>query len=202
MGWSHCDPEYDAGGNLIKKRCRRCKEMRSADNDFYRSKSRDGRPLIRAYCKSCWSTVNDRHYRRQKSERRMAEHRAKFIVKDARATDKRRGLHNDLTVEWVGSFIAGGCHYCGETALRMTLDRIDNERGHTRDNVLPACGRCNFARRTMPYAAWLCLVGGMREARERGLFGEWTGMIEREGRTRSALGIKTRKQRVRPNSEI
>jgi hypothetical protein len=57
----------------------------------------------------------------------------------------------------------------------MTLDRIDNKRGHSRANVVPACIRCNYARRDMPYAAWLCLAPGLRVALEQGLFGEWTG---------------------------
>jgi hypothetical protein len=57
----------------------------------------------------------------------------------------------------------------------MTLDRIDNDKGHTEDNVVPACIRCNYTRRSMPYEAWLVVAKGMREARERGLFGEWTG---------------------------
>jgi hypothetical protein len=56
-----------------------------------------------------------------------------------------------------------------------TLDRIDNSKGHTRDNVVPACIRCNYARRNMPYEAWLCLTDGMKRARELGLFKEWTG---------------------------
>jgi len=59
----------------------------------------------------------------------------------------------------------------------MTLDRIDNDKGHTQDNVVPACIRCNYARRSMPYEAWLVVAKGMREAREQGLFGDWTGRV-------------------------
>jgi len=57
----------------------------------------------------------------------------------------------------------------------MTLDRIDNLKGHSFDNVVPACIRCNYARRNMSYEAWLCLTEGMRRARELDLFKGWTG---------------------------
>ena len=50
------------------------------------------------------------------------------------------------------------CHYCGihETELsqvndtqntkakRLTVDCIDNDRGYSLDNIVLACGRCNF----------------------------------------------------------
>lgn len=100
---------------------------------------------------------------------------ARFILREARRSDRLRGRTCDLTKEQIESLIAGGCSYCGETGLRMTLDRIDNAEGHTRENVVPACIRCNYARRDMPYEAWLCLVDGMRRARRLGLFGRWTG---------------------------
>lgn len=100
---------------------------------------------------------------------------ARFILWEARRSDKLRGRVCDLTKEEVESLIAEGCRYCGESQLRMTLDRIDNSKGHTKSNVVPACIRCNYARRDMPYDAWLCLADGMRRARQLGLFQHWTG---------------------------
>ena len=100
---------------------------------------------------------------------------ARFILWEARRSDKSRGLCCDLSKEEIETLIANGCSYCGETQLRMTLDRIDNSKGHILSNVVPACIRCNYARRDMPYEAWLCLVEGMKRARELSLFGGWTG---------------------------
>ena len=100
---------------------------------------------------------------------------ARFILREARRSDKLRGHVCQLTKREIETLIRQGCTYCGDTELRMTLDRIDNSKGHTADNVVPACIRCNYARRNMPYEAWLCLADGMRRARELGLFGEWTG---------------------------
>ncbi len=69
--------------------------------------------------------------------------------------------------------ISDPCSYCGSTELRMTLDRIDNDLGHLKSNVIACCTNCNYFRRDMPYLAWLKLAPGMREARELGLFGTW-----------------------------
>src|SRR2546423_9668456 len=100
---------------------------------------------------------------------------ARFILWEARRSDKSRGLLCDLSKSEVEALIANGCSYCGETQLRMTLDRIDNSKGHTLSNVVPACIRCNYARRNMTSEARLCLAEGMRRARELNLFGVWTG---------------------------
>jgi hypothetical protein len=59
----------------------------------------------------------------------------------------------------------------------MTLDRVDNSIGHIKSNVVPACTRCNYTRRDMPYEAWLLIAKSMRKAREAGMFDNWTGSI-------------------------
>lgn len=112
---------------------------------------------------------------RAKEARRAGLNVARWVLEDSRKSDRKRGLANDLAREWVEPLLSQPCSYCGETTLRMTLDRIDNALGHLRSNVVPACIRCNYARRAMPHKAWLCLVPGLRAAREQGLFGDWTG---------------------------
>jgi len=99
------------------------------------------------------------------------------ILNDSRKADRKRGRVNDLDLAFVQEAVAEACRYCGETTIRMTLDRIDNTLGHMKANVVPACERCNFARRDMPYAAWLLVAEALRKAREQGLFGRWTGGI-------------------------
>lgn len=107
--------------------------------------------------------------------RRDPNKRAYFIWRDSRKSDRRRGHSNDLTVAFVEVLLKNPCSYCGESDLKKTLDRIDNTKGHLVFNVVVACVRCNYMRRDMPYAAWLCLVQGVTRAREEGLFSDWTG---------------------------
>jgi hypothetical protein len=57
----------------------------------------------------------------------------------------------------------------------MTLDRIDNQLGHIKSNVVAACIRCNYTRGAMPYEAWLFLAPGMQAAQQAKAFGNWDG---------------------------
>ena len=41
------------------------------------------------------------------------------------------------------------CHYCGGVKS-MGLDRVDNARGYTMDNVVPVCTVCNLMKKDMP----------------------------------------------------
>lgn len=138
--------------------CIQCRKSTDSQNNFERVR----RESVKAY-------------ERTKERRRAGEDVARWILVDSRRSDRKKGLQNDLTREWIEQVIASGCCYCGETTLRMTLDRKDNMSGHVRDNLVPACIRCNYARGSMPYAAWLCLVPGVRKARADGLFESWTG---------------------------
>jgi hypothetical protein len=166
--------------------CSKC-ETSKPEDDFYNSgkykktscKSCDNKGRKRrsqhvptAAQKQSWTTKNKA---KQRKERRACINTAKYIYWDLRKDDRKAGRDNDLTKEFIQAEIDKGCAYCGEAELRMTLDRIDNERGHTTDNVVPACIRCNYLRGSMPHQAWLRLTGAIREVREEGLFGDWTG---------------------------
>lgn len=102
---------------------------------------------------------------------------ARWILADSKKAAKRKGLEHNLTYEDISRLASGPCSYCGESEIRMTLDRVDNEGGYTEGNVRAACIRCNYTRRHMPYEAWLEVAKGMRRARRAGLFGSWTGRI-------------------------
>jgi len=151
---------------------------------------RRGKTYYRSWCRSCdrkrvgvWREENaekseaswKRRDRLASQMRKEGKDPARWILKDARGSDRKKGRDNDLTKPFVEGCIAQGCSYCGETTLRMTLDRVDNTLGHLQSNVVPACIRCNYARGSMPYEAWLVVAPGMRKAREGGLFGCWTG---------------------------
>lgn len=99
---------------------------------------------------------------------------AQLIVYHSRQRCKKEGMDHDLLVDDVEMMIDGPCEYCGETELKMTLDRIENQLGYLRGNVMAACVRCNMIRSDMPYLAWERLVQCLRSAREDGLLKDWT----------------------------
>ena len=115
---------------------------------------------------------SDRVNRKQRQVR--ASKPARFILSDARSSDRKRGFDkNDLDLLFIEELIAGGCTYCGTISLRISLDRVDNLKPHSKCNVIACCFRCNYLKNSMPHEAWLHLVPAVRSAYEKGLFGEW-----------------------------
>lgn len=153
------DPE------LFYTRRTSCKEC---DKAASREHTRQGLPR-----KPKQPTTKQNDLLKVKAKRRDPKYRPKFILKDTRQSDRRSGRQNDLTLTFVQDLIAPGCSYCGETKLKMTLDRVDNEQGHLQANVVAACVRCNYMRRDMPYEAWSRLVPTIRQLCSEGLFGSW-----------------------------
>lgn len=143
-----------------------------------------GRERKRGVCHTCRENAKrERHPDRAKNAKdrkaknalsRRQKDPATTIVTDSRSIDKKKGRPgNDLDKEFVQTLIDQGCSYCGSTGLRMTIDRIDNSKAHTKDNVAPACLRCNYIRNDMPYEAWLRLVPTVKELVQEGAFGNW-----------------------------
>jgi hypothetical protein len=158
------------------KTCNQCHKELELEKFGWTNKQKKYR---RNTCMTCHGSCRTNH--KQKVNAYQKKYRASnpawAILRDSKQSDKRKNLSNDLDLEYVKLSISKPCAYCGETTLRMTLDRIDNSIGHLKSNVIQACIRCNYTRGNMPYKAWLYLVGGMRQARESGEFGTWTGSI-------------------------
>lgn len=115
---------------------------------------------------------NESRKRRRQDPARRAFH----ICQDSRINDRKRGRANDLEIEFVEGLINQGCSYCGisrKDAPYMTLDRMDNQLGHLKSNVVPSCLSCNLTRGTMPYEAWCLAAEGLRKARSLGLLDGW-----------------------------
>lgn len=101
---------------------------------------------------------------------------------DTRSNDKKRKLDNNLTLDFIKTTLSvGKCSYCEESKYKLTLDRIDNNKGHTTDNVIVSCNNCNIIRGNIPYDAWMCIVPGVKKARELGLLNNWSAYNRRFG---------------------
>lgn len=172
--------------------CGGCETEKPVEEFPFRSPDRKtGKRYRRHQCRQChnrsrakYKTTADARRRsnrksaeKQRRERANNERTDYYIWIDTRKSDRKAGRENDLTKEFIEDQISKGCFYCGEAEIRMTLDRIDNDIGHTQGNVVPCCIRCNYVRGAMPYAAWVLVAKSMREARMKNLFGEWTGRI-------------------------
>lgn len=62
-----------------------------------------------------------------------------------RLRNKNKGRECDLDIDFVRNACRQPCFYCG-CFEKIGLDRIDNTKGHTKDNVVPCCYDCNCVR--------------------------------------------------------
>ena len=95
---------------------------------------------------------------------RLPEGEAAFnaMARRTKHQARTRGLEWNLTDKQVRRLTKQPCHYCGTkpsqvysgknlngTYIYNGLDRTDNTKGYTIDNVVPCCGTCNHAKSVM-----------------------------------------------------
>lgn len=73
--------------------------------------------------------------------------KASKMISSYRSKDRKNGVDEcDIDIDWmIENIFTKACTYCGDTH-RIGCDRIDNSKGHTKDNVVPCCVECNTAR--------------------------------------------------------
>lgn len=147
------------------RRCNKCLIEFEATTEFF---PRDAnRPLGIGYqCKECanafrrakgdsrknrWSKLMTPEQRQAKYKISRAYYhgkgRAAVLIAAYRSVDKKRGFVCDLDATWFKEFIENKpCYYCGETTDKRGCDRLDNNLGHTKDNVVACCALCNHTR--------------------------------------------------------
>jgi len=84
------------------------------------------------------------------------------VIYSMKANAKKRGYEWHLTNEQIAQLTKQPCHYCGAEPSQVCgdekmygnyiyngIDRVDNTKGYTIDNVVPCCGACNRAKDVM-----------------------------------------------------
>lgn len=73
--------------------------------------------------------------------------KASKMISSYRNKDKKMGVEvTDIDIDWmIENILTQKCVYCGDDK-RIGCDRVDNSKGHTKDNVVPCCVECNTAR--------------------------------------------------------
>ncbi len=146
--------------NEYYRYCGKCKSAKKlTEENFHRDKSR---PLGFMFeCKACCVDRKDLRKNRwlkmteaQKETKRQAANRYKKTligraihkINSYRKYDKKKGFTCDLDKEFMYEHIfPKPCIYCGKEGA-SGCDRIDNKKGHTKDNVVPCCHECNVCR--------------------------------------------------------
>ena len=62
---------------------------------------------------------------------------------------KSRGYEFKLSIKQFSEYWQEPCSYCGDEIETIGLDRVDNKRGYTIDNIVPCCFTCNKMKSSM-----------------------------------------------------
>jgi hypothetical protein len=174
------------------KKCNHCDQTKPIED--FPSRINHGKPYIEAKCRKCKQDTQRGSKKNYSVPSRSPEYRKKYRVENriknrssclmanAKRYDKSKGFETTLTREYVEKILQSECLYCGATEPndQITLDRLDNTKGHTNQNCVAACFRCNMTRANMPLEAWQIISNAMREAREQGLFKGWRNRYSRK----------------------
>lgn len=73
--------------------------------------------------------------------------KASKMMAQYRLTDRNKNFVGEIiSIEWfIDNILKAICVYC-LTPNRVGADRVDNNKGHTKENIVPACYRCNTTR--------------------------------------------------------
>lgn len=90
------------------------------------------------------------------------------VIRSHKRHAKERNLEQALTNEQIITLHKENCHYCGAppsnkyfrknlngSYVYNGIDRIDNNKGYTIDNVVSCCENCNYSKRQMTYDEFL-----------------------------------------------
>jgi len=119
-------------------KCTKCKKHKE-EEDFYKRPDND---KFESRCKQCVKKKKKFHYEHTKSE-------PHFRWKNTQSAAKQRGLKVLLTKEEFFNLISKPCYYCNKDTANEVgcgMDRLNNDKDYSIDNVVPCCGDCNSGR--------------------------------------------------------
>lgn len=111
--------------------------------------------------KSCGCLRKERHPRLPEGEASFRQ----ILAAYKRHNVERGKMRWDLTEKQFRILTKQNCYYCNKAPIQRGrlksmpngiyfyngLDRVDNNKGYTIENVVPCCGICNHAKSDMPY---------------------------------------------------
>lgn len=85
---------------------------------------------------------------RREHEAQGLKDKASKMMSAYRHKDRKKGIRVDplFTPQWLlENILMKNCCYCG-TDKNVGADRLDNSKGHSLENIVPCCYRCNTVR--------------------------------------------------------
>ncbi len=140
------------------KKCQICRILKPYNAEYFRRRKQNIYGLSHV-CKTCTNSnyikkvpkvAQSKEERAESMKKRSLEYsrtlrgKLKSAVCSYKQFDKKRGYENDITYEDLLLIFGKPCIYCEFPSTGF--DRIDNTKGHTLSNCVPACKECNVSR--------------------------------------------------------
>ena len=132
--------KYDDNGNVVKKLCPCCQQWLPIEKFQKHKPSKDGHASV---CKIC------------------SAHRVTSRYSAYRTNANKHQREFDLTLEEFDDITKQPCYYCGgyngefQGVSFSGIDRIDSDKGYTKDNIIPCCGTCNRMKNNLSQEFWI-----------------------------------------------
>jgi len=137
------------------KKCVKCKQEKPF-SEFNKDKQK--KSGFYSYCKECRNQFyQDNIESIKKREKQYAlTPKGKYMQYKHRA--KHRSIEFSLTFEEFYSYWEEPCDYCNTPIETIGLDRMDNSKGYTPENVISCCRSCNRKKGSKPLKEWKKLL--------------------------------------------
>ena len=112
--------------------------------------------------KSCGCLLRENIRKRNKPKLAYGISNMRRIIEGYKRHAKKRGHEWNLTEEQFNELTQKDCYYCGAKPNNVRkargnngdyiyngIDRIDNTKGYTIDNIVPCCKTCNLAKNNL-----------------------------------------------------
>lgn len=146
--------------SVLTKRCSKCKQTKSGKEFAVDRKTKSGLYSRCTLCmrEQCNEYDNKNRAQRNKSHRkhkRLKRYDPEYRLQQYQRGAKNRGLQFDIDIDFINDMWNKPCTYCGSEIDSIGLDRIDNSKGYTKENLCSCCFNCNQMKSTKDKNEWI-----------------------------------------------
>lgn len=162
---------------MNKRACYICREEKLLNEEnFYKDKCDSSGFSYK--CKDCKKKERNKHYREKMSKEQKEKNRSSMrkyvssgkgkvlnILRSYKTSDLKKNLEFFIDEEDIEKALGSSCVYCGFPATG--LDRVDNNKGHTKENCVPCCKECNITKNNyFSYEEMLVIGSSIKQIKE------------------------------------
>jgi len=152
--WAHCPERKEQAAEYRKLFYEKNREFELSYNKQY---VKDNKERIKQQKKERYDNNAIEYNKISKQWRRNNVIRQ--VIHSCKGKDKKYNMFFNLTEEWVKKILdhqEWKCYHCDQYLLlengnndpdQLSIDRVNNSKGHFKGNVVLSCWHCNFTRR-------------------------------------------------------